>query len=223
MKKGRFVLSTFVAVLAFAPLALADAVSFSFHGGGISSSGTFTISATSTPGFDEITGISGTFTDSNDGISGKITGLYQPVSYTAPQPPSYTTPPPAFTTDGFSYDDTFYPGGNSPNNCADYPFFGGQFDVYGVAFDVAGGYVGVLWSDGNMPGRGLTYAAGDGNATTILDNPNQGGANPALPVGVPVSLVTSPEPDSLPLLGIGLLGAVAILARKNKVGHALGR
>jgi hypothetical protein len=218
MKNEHFVLAASIMVLAFAPVALADGFNFSFSGGGISSSGTFTVSPTSTPGVDEITGISGTFMDTNDGISGAITGLYQPVSYSAPQPPSYTAPPPAFASNGFSYDDTFYPAGNSPHNCADYPFFGGEFDVYGVTFDVAGGYVGDLWSDGNIPGMGQVYAAGDGNATTILDDPNPTGANPALPVGVPVALVTSatPEPGSVFLFGIGLLGMGAILARRGK-------
>ena len=219
MKKEHLVLAALTAVLAFAPVASAEAFNFSFSGGGISSSGTFTVSPTSTPGVDEITGISGTFTDTNDGISGAITGLYQPVSYSSPQPPAYTAPPPAFASTGFSYDDTFYPGGNSPHNCADYPFFGGQFDVYGVVFDVAGGYVGDLWSDGNIPHVGQVYAAGDGNTTTILDDPNPTGANQTEPVGVPVMLVTSavPEPGSLFLFGIGLLlGMAAIVARKGK-------
>lgn len=223
MKKAHFVSSALIAVLAFVPAALADEFSFSFNGGGISSSGTLTVSPTSTPGFDEIVGISGTFTDKNDGISGAITGLYQPVSYTAPDSGlsinSFpTVGEPAYTAGHlFSYDDTFYPGGNSPHNCADYPFFGGEFDVYGVAFDVAGGYVGALWSDGNRPG-GLVYAAGDGNSTTFLDNPNPTGANHALPVGVPGSLVTSavPEPGSFFLLGLGMFGTLAMCARRGK-------
>jgi hypothetical protein len=213
MKTEHLLLSALAAFVAFAPVTLADQVNFSFNGGGITGSGTLTVSSTSTPGYDAITGISGMFADTNDGISGAITGLYQPVSYVAPPVAA-----PAFTTSGFSYDDTFYPAGNSPNNCADYPFFGGVFDVYGVAFDIAGGNVGVLWSDGNMPGAGLVYAAGDGTATTILDDPNGHGDDQSLPTGMPVALVTSatPEPGSSFLFGIGLLGLVAILARKGK-------
>lgn len=193
--------------LAIAPGARAGDIRFSFSGGGINSSGIFTVSPTSTPGVEHITAISGSFSDANVGISGTITGLYQPVSYTAPAP-TIPTGPPAFTTGGLSYDDTFYPGGNSPNNCPDYPFFGGDFDVYGVTFNVSGGYVGGLWSDGNLPGQGLVYGAGDANATTILDNPNHGS-------GVPVAFVATavPEPVSLGLLSIGLFVLFAALRR----------
>ncbi|MDQ2775122.1 MAG: PEP-CTERM sorting domain-containing protein [Acidobacteriota bacterium] len=213
MKNESIVLFALATALAIAPVAQADQVNFSFNGGGITSSGTLTVSPSSTPGYDVITGISGMFADTNDGISGAITGLYQPISYVAPP-----VGLPAFTTSGFSYDDTFYPGGNSPNNCADYPFFGGVLDVYGVAFNIAGGNVGVLWSDGNIPGFGLVYAAGDGTATTILDDPNGQGADQTLPTGLPVSLVTTatPEPGSSFLFGIGLLGLIAVCTRKSK-------
>ena len=95
--------------LAIASLARAGTVTFSFSGGGITSSGTLTFvsapdstSGVSTPGTYEITGITGTFTDSNDGISGAITGLYTPLSYITPLTATSATlsplPPPACLT-----------------------------------------------------------------------------------------------------------------------------
>lgn len=196
--------------LTFANGARADEFQFSFSGGGITSSGVFTTAPSSTPGVEHVTGITGTFSDTNDGISGTITGLYEPVSYQAPAP-TVPTGPPAFTSGGLSYDDTFYPNGNSPNNCPDYPFFGGDFDIYGVAFNVSSGYVGEIWSDGNIPGQGLRYGAGDANSDQVLDDPNQGS-------GVPVAFTASavPEPGWLGFAGMAVVGALARWRRKSK-------
>ncbi len=197
-------------VLATASLASASTVSFSFSfsGGGVTSSGILTAvsapdstSGVSTPGTYEITGITGTFADSNVGISGAITGLYLPISYI-----TALIEPVAFTGAGLSYDDLFFPGGNSPADCPGYPFFGGDFDILGVAFNVAGGYVGELFNDGNYPGyQGTVYAAADSNATTILDEPNPTGSLPE-PVGVVGAFTASPtpEPGTLLLLASGL-------------------
>jgi hypothetical protein len=204
-------------VLAIASLARAGTEAFTFSGGGITSSGTLTFvpvpdttSGVSTPGTYEITGITGTFTDSNDGVSGSITGLYTPLSDITPLTATSMNPV-AFTTAGLSYDDLFFPAGNSPADCPGYPFFGGDFDILGVAFNVAGGYVGELFSDGNFPGySGPVYAAADANSTTELDNPNASGTLPE-PTGVvgTFNATPVPEPGTLLLLAGGL-GAMAI-------------
>jgi hypothetical protein len=206
----------YLAFLAFsvAALANADTFSFSFSGGPISSSGTITAthvadstSGVATPGTFEVTGITGTFADTSDGISGSITGLYTPISYT-----NGLTGGPAFTTGGvFSYDDLFFPLGNSPMDCPGAPNSGGPFDVYGVAFDVAGGYIGEFFSNGNF-GNGPLVAAVDGNATGVLDDPNYG--IDSLPQGVIGTFTAVPEPDSLFFLGSGLAAAALFRFRR---------
>ncbi|HLH01958.1 MAG TPA: PEP-CTERM sorting domain-containing protein [Bryobacteraceae bacterium] len=216
MIKKHYLLLGLSAALAIAPAAFADAFHFSFTGSGVTSSGTLWVSPSSKPGVDLVTGISGTFSDTNVGVSGAITGLYQPVSYVSN---TLATPGVAFTTGGLSYDDTFYPGGNSPAICYElvngvptltYPFSGGAFDIFGVAFNIAGpgGYVAELWSNGDVGNGPIVYAAGLANATGIVDDPNNGPGS-TIPPGRFGSLTTSavPEPGSLLLLGLGLTGA----------------
>ena len=215
---------TVLTVFAIASLARAGTVAFAFNGGGITSSGTLTFvpapdstSGVSTPGTYEITGITGNFTDSNDGISGAITGLYTPLSYVTPLTATSTNPV-AFTSAGLSYDDLFFLTGNSPADCPGYPFSGGDLDILGVAFNVAGGFVGEIFSDGNFPGfSDPVYAAADANSITELDNPNPDGTLPE-PTGVvgTFNATAVPEPSTLLLLAGGF-GAMAIrFARRGR-------
>lgn len=68
-----------LASVAMTPAAKADSFNFSFSGGGLSASGVLTISNAPVPGVPgafQVTGITGTFSDSNFGISNAtITGI----------------------------------------------------------------------------------------------------------------------------------------------------
>lgn len=230
MKTKHLALLGLVAAVAFAPTGFANELyAFSFNGNGVTASGTFHVgsqssNSTSPPGY-EITGIDGTFSDTNVGVSGAITGLYTPLSYVNN---TLGNPGVAFTQGGLSYDDLFYPGGNSPAVCftlvngqptLTYPFSGGYFDIFGVAFNVVGGYTGAFWSNGDIPGLGTVYAAGLADANGLLDNPNSGPGGTAPPGrygSFTVSLVSVPEPAPLPLFAIGLLGVAALYVRSRK-------
>ena len=230
MKIGYFALLGLAAAVAVAPAAMADAFYFSFSGNGINATGVLTVGQQSTnssnPPGNEITAISGTFSDTNVNVSGAITGLATPISYVNnPLVSGFAT-----TSGGLSYDDLFYPAGNSPTVCYElvngvptltYPFSGGLFDIYGVTFDIAGpgGYVGELWSNGDVGLGPIIYAAGLANATSLIDLPNATPGPGVPPPGEYGSFTTSPvpEPGSLLLLGIGLIGLVAaVCARKSK-------
>ncbi|HEY6374426.1 MAG TPA: hypothetical protein VIX90_02760 [Edaphobacter sp.] len=99
--------------LAAAPLAArADSFTFSFSGGGLSGSGVITVSNSAVPGVPgahQVTGITGTFSDSIAGFTGAITGV-QTTSLPSGINPDGTFVPPGQATDGFgfSYDNLFF-------------------------------------------------------------------------------------------------------------------
>lgn len=189
-----------------------DDYDFSVSGSGIMASGTFQVSNTGPFGAYTITGIDGTFTDTADNFSGAITSLNFAPAPTTDSLDTYFSAP-AFTTAGFSYDNLFWPGGDSPAVCVDAPIFsGGDFDIYGLSFDVAGGYTVDLWSNGPDLGG---YQLNDSLNGTPFVPSNMDGL--AYGVDFAASPAPTPEPSSLVLLGSGMTGLFSLIRRKRTV------
>lgn len=205
------------------PSAKADSYTFAFNGGGLSGSGVIFVSNNPVPGVPggyQITGITGTFSDTNANFTGAITGV-QSTSLPSNINPDGTFVPPGTQADGFgfSYDNLFFPGGNSPAVCPPpgpsdpeppYPFGGGVLDIYGLLFNVEGGYSVDLWSNGVLPGMGLTYGAGDSLNGVVLNTFGE----PFSGTSVNLTTAATPEPGSLLLLATGLSGGLVVFRRK---------
>ncbi len=154
----------------------------------------------------EITGISGTFTDTNNGlniINAPIGGL-EPINYAIPESGNLLAPHDfsrfavaaglgAQDNGVLTYDNLFYPGG-SPQTASSYPFSGGLLDIYGLMFDIGGARVVDIWSPGTPTGTGpISYGIAVATHATALDYHANG-------------VTVTPEPGAFSLLGVGLLG-----------------
>src|SRR6478672_8551785 len=139
----------------------ASTFEFSFAGSGVSGTITLTYGAATDakyPQAFEVTGISGTFSDSNNGLNivNATIGPLEPIKHDTPEPTNLLAPHDfsrfAVATglspenNGFlTYDNLFYPSG-SPATASDYPVHGGFLDIYGLLFDIGGGRVVDFWS-----------------------------------------------------------------------------
>jgi PEP-CTERM motif len=199
----------------------ASTLGFSFVGPGVSG----TIQLTYGPATDgkypqafEVTGISGTFSDSNNGLNivNAPIGPLEPIKHDTPEPTNLLAPLDfsrfavaaglSPQNNGFlTYDNLFYPGG-SPPTASDYPVHGGFLDIYGLLFDIGGGRVVDFWSNGNFSGTGtgpIDYGVAVATHDTSL-NYVAGGVS------------VTPEPSAFGLLGSGLLGMLVWRRRASR-------
>jgi len=228
-----------VAALASGAPAHATVAYFNIDGPGVSGQGTFDIVRNIAPpdpdplcgtsghntcrtdpaGAWAITGISGVLSDTAAGLANAtITGLapidpaperdavFDPL---VPSSLSFYDYDPA-TNGALTYNNLFFPQG-SPIDC-NFPFSGTFVDVFGVAFNVAGGYVANLWGDGDfpIPGSGTkTYGIRIVQGATELENQFSG-------IG---GFAAVPEPGTW-LLMLGGFAALGFALRRNRARTA---
>jgi hypothetical protein len=198
----------------------ASTFNFSFMGPGVNGNIELTYGTATDakyPQAFEITGISGTFSDANNGLNlmNVPVGPLVAIKRDAPDPTNLLAPNDfsrfavAIGLDpvshGFlTYDNLFYPGG-SPPTATDYQVHGGIFDIYGLMFEIGGGTVVDIWSNGDSSGTGsgpIDYGVAVANSAMALDY-----------VGGGVSV--SPEPSAMAMFGFGC-GIGAILAWRRR-------
>ena len=186
----------------------ASTFSFDFSGPGVSGSLTLTYGPATDdyyPEAFEVTGISGTFTNTNNGL-GLVdvpVGALLPITNAPPHAGNLLAPynlsryaVAGYVYDTLNYDNLFWPGG-SPQTASDYDLFGGFLDIYGLMFEIDGGSKVVnLWSNGLYDGYvhyGVAVADHDAMYDYQYDSIR----------------VQVPEPGPTLLLGAPLLGLLA--------------
>jgi hypothetical protein len=211
MTRTRLVASATLLLGAVLPyLANASTISFDFEGPGVSGTVQLTYGTATDLKYSqafEVTGIAGTFSDSNNGLNivNAPIGPLVPINHATPEPTNLLAPNDfsrfavatglAPQNNGFlTYDNLYYPGG-SPPTASDYTVHGGILDIYGLLFNIGGGRVVDLWSNGDLSGTGagpIDYGVAVATAAMSLDYVHAG-------------VVVTPEPGTLAMLGGGLL------------------
>jgi PEP-CTERM motif len=217
MRKLVVLLAMLLVTASLSGRANASTFDFSFAGPGVSGTIMFSYGTATDAKYSnafEVTGISGTFSDSNNSlniVNAPILSL-EPINYATPDPTNLLAPHdfskfavasglPPQNNGVLTYDNLFWPGG-SPQTASDYPLFGGFLDIYGLMFDIGGGTVVDLWSNGSFNGKPpIDYGVAVATSSTALDYVSGG-------------VAVSPEPGTLILFGSGIVGLAGIVRRK---------
>jgi hypothetical protein len=176
------------------------------------------------PSAFEVTGITGTFSDTNNGLNivNAPVGPLVAVTHSVPEPTNLLAPNdfsrfpvasglPAQNNGFLTYDNLFWPGG-SPQTASDYPAQGGFLDIYGLMFIIGGSEMGRVvdfWSNGIFGGTIADYGVAVARTDLALDY---------VPGGVTASVV--PEPSTWGMMLLGFAGVGYAGYRRARAGRA---
>ena len=232
MKKYAVALLSLAGSLALTPVASADSYTFNYSGAVntiYASPGTIMFSAdfTTAPcvggcnGGVDITGLSGTYTNTGDGLTGTLSLYTLGGTNGTNGMPLWD----AYNTE--SYDNVLYPNNDAPADAALGPkkYVGGYFDDNGLLMTLTDGaslYEVSFYGNATSPdyfvqesiqGCNPAIANTMQNADACFLDESNGTSQLYLPSSG--NIASTPEPSSLLLLGSGLLGLAFIVYRKQ--------
>jgi len=211
MKKAHWAMAALAGV-ALVGQAHSATMPIKFSGPGVSGSLAITFGAATDAKYPttafEITNVTGTFTDTNNGLdivdaSVSLFPILSPPS--APESTNLLAPHdfskfavasglPVMSNGFVTYDNLFWPG-NAPATASDFPGAGTFLDIYGLAFTIGGGTVVDLFSNGIGFGPpGAVFGVAVVTSETTLDYVSAGVA------------ASTPEPSTWAMMILGFAG-----------------